>query len=146
VIYPGILLALIVAFFVVMFTKSTSADVQVLRARGSPFTVTSEQMIRNNLVLSITNRTREPRRYSVVVIEPAGSRLEVASDDDLLTVGPGHVQRVPFIVDIPPSSFSNGTTTGVFEVFDGHGYTARLRFTLVGPMALPTSNHPGGAS
>ncbi len=145
VVYPVILLALIVVFFVVMFTKSTPADVLVLRGRGSPFTVTSEKMIRNNLVLSITNRTREPRRYSLVVIEPAGSMLEVASGDDLLTVGPGLVQKVPFIVDIPPSSFSNGTATGVFEVTDDHGYNARLRFTLVGPMALPTPRHAGGA-
>jgi polyferredoxin len=145
VVYPLILLVLIVAFFAVMFSKSVPADVLVLRGRGIPFVLTTDHMVRNNLILSITNRTREPRQFSVSVIDPAGSRLEVASDD-LLTVAPGLVQKIPFLVDIPPSAFRNGTASGVFEVSDGHGYTTRLRFTLVGPMAAPAPGHSGGDS
>ena len=75
-VYPAILLVLI-SLFVVVFLSKTTFDATIVRGPGHPFQELDDGTIQNNFNLKLTNRSKEPAQFSIQVLEPGSTTVDV---------------------------------------------------------------------
>jgi len=129
--YP-LLLSGIASLFFVFLTTRQSFNVEVLRDRGNPFTVTEDQKsARNLLLLKLTNRTDEASSYSLKVLSPTGVELQVSEPE--MTVAPGEARTFHVSAVAPLDAFRDGRAELVFEVRNREGVVKPSSWMLIGP-------------
>ena len=130
--YPMLLIGVAVAFLLVLTTKF-AFDAQITRGRGNPFQQTSPGMITNNFSLRLTNRTDEPRDYTIAIVEPAEAKLLGLSGESIRLEGNGD-ERVPIVVEIAATKIgSDGQMNSLVRIVDDIGNEQELKMKLVGP-------------
>ncbi len=108
-----------------------AADVTVLRAAGSPFTVLPSGDISNQMRIKVTNRGAEPRRYRIALAADAGLTL-VAPDNPLAVDGGKTVSTVVFVT-ARADALPGGRRDVRFRVSDGAGFETEATYSLLGP-------------
>ncbi|MDF1840165.1 MAG: cytochrome c oxidase accessory protein CcoG [Rubripirellula sp.] len=130
--YPMLLVAVAVAFLIVLTTKF-AFDAQIARGRGNPFQQISPGVITNNFSLRLTNRTDEPREYTIAISEPSGATLLGMGDEPLRVEG-NDEQRIPIVVEITATEIgSDGRENGVLRILDDIGNQRELKMSIMGP-------------
>lgn len=97
IIYAAILLGLLVAL-VVTGQRRPSAEITVLRGLGAPFTVAGNQVV-NQLRLKVTNRSEEPRRFEVTLLD--FPEAQVIAPELPLRLAPSAQGAASFFVTAP---------------------------------------------
>ena len=129
--YPLLLAGVAVAFLIVLSTKY-AFDAKLMRGRGNPFQV-SGRMITNNFNIRLTNRTDDPRTYTIQVLEPNDARLRGSAIEPVQLEG-SDTSVVPLLIEFPASSLgSAGQSDGKIEVTDDIGNQRIVTMKLLGP-------------
>lgn len=129
--YPVLLSAIASLFFIALSTRQ-SFNVEVLRDRGNPFTLTEDQAgVRNLLLLNLTNRTDEESSYSLQVLSPEGVQLEVSESS--MQLGAGDTQTFHISALAPIAAFKEGRAELKFEVRNDKGVVKPSTWVLIGP-------------
>jgi len=131
VIYGSIISVLIVVF-AFKLTHRPSSDVTLLRSLGRPFVVNAEGEVENNWRLKLVNRTPEPRRYVVEVVEPDGIEVLV-EDGQGFELAPDGTIVAPLRLVAAPEVFATGPVDGVLRVTDDQGESIDRDLRLLGP-------------
>jgi cytochrome c oxidase accessory protein FixG len=143
VFYPA-LLALVFGAFTVALLQRAPADVTVLRAAGSPFTVLPSNEISNQIRIKIVNRTREDRRYHVTIADPDALRL--VAPENPIAVAAGKAATAVVFVTASRTALAGGRRDIRFRVTDGAEFTTLETYRLLGPAETTTGGPPGGQS
>jgi len=130
IVYSAILGALLTALIFLLAT-SRSADIAILRGRGTPFYESADGSVTNQLTMKSVNRERTQAVYSVTIDSPAGARL--TGERTSVTVAQGGQELLPLVVSVPKRAFEHGHCDAVFRVSDERGRTQLLNFRLLGP-------------
>lgn len=129
--YPVFLCAIASLFFFALSTRQ-SFNVEVLRDRGNPFTLTEDQAgVRNLLLLNLTNRTDEKSSYSLHVLSPEGMQLQVSEGS--MTLAAGETRTFHISAVAPLSAFQEGRAELKFEVSNDNGVAKPNSWMLIGP-------------
>lgn len=130
--YPAALVIVFSAFVALLITART-ADVTLLRARGTPYSALTTGEIANTLRVKITNRTDEPRDYRITVEDLAGLRLDAGENP--LRIEAGQTREEPMLVIARPDLFrADGRRPVIVTVTDGADYTQTFTYGLLGPV------------
>jgi cytochrome c oxidase accessory protein FixG len=135
VIYP-LLLAVVWGALAYALWHRAPADVTVLRAIGSPFTVMPSGLVMNQIRVKIVNRDSVDRQYHVELLEPAGAGpagLELIAPENPLPVHAGKSATAPFFVTAPRAAFEDGRRDVQLRIDDGAGWSAVMPYRLLGP-------------
>ena len=121
VIYPAIFTVVFAALL--MLTATTAAaDVHVIRDKGLPFYTLPSGEITNQLRVRLTNRTTEPRTYTVAAApEATGFRAEV--EGNAQDLAPGETQG-----QLDLGEAANGTY--ILHLREGNNSTAPTRILI----------------
>lgn len=143
ILYPLAILVLLtgVAFF--LATKPT-ADIEVLRTLGRPFSVMADATIDNPLRVKITNRTDDPRTYRFAMPAVAGAHID--STNTAVTLGPGETTTEAIQVLLPYEAFTGGRLQATLQIIDDLGTTFDQKIRLQGPTAPPKISPPAGTT
>ena len=129
--YPVLLCAIASLFFFALSTRQ-SFNVEVLRDRGNPFTLTEDQAgVRNLLLLNLTNRTDDENTYSLQVLAPEGMQLQVSEAS--MTLGAGENKTFHISAVAPITTFNEGRAELKFEVRNDKGVVKPSSWMLIGP-------------
>lgn len=132
VLYPLLLASLAIGFLVVLSTKF-AFDARMIRATGNPFHRAADASIVNNFRMRLTNRTDDPRRYRVEVLQPPGTLIRT-EEKDAIQLGPNGTQLIPVSVQVPASQFSDlGRCQAEIKITDDIGNERQLTMNLLGP-------------
>lgn len=130
VVYP-VLLLIVAAAFITVLSRTGQTEVQVLRAAGLPFNRLDSGEIANQVRVRITNRTPEPRRYTLALVSPPGARLEASHNP--IEVAAGTQRSDLVLLAVAPASFSTADLEAIIRIDDGQGWSAELPYRLLGP-------------
>ena len=133
-VYPAVLLAVMVAFFVVLLTKQ-SADVTVLRGLGNPFTVLDDGWVANPVRVKIVNRNDKARTYTVELLGGTGGRIE--ANAETLVVGAGESLTAGLRVMVPQSAYHFGRCDIELKINDDADFSETKSYRLLGPTHAP---------
>lgn len=139
VVYP-VLLAALVAGFVVLLARREAVLVEQVRSVGSNFTALDGGMIESPIELLVENRTDAPR---TVVVRGDGD-LGVVGDRASVEVPPAEAARLALRVLAPASTFGRGSRHGNLRLDDGSGAPRTVEVTVAGPFRLPPGSGGGG--
>lgn len=126
--YAVALLGLLTTLFVVANSRA-SVDVTILRGLGAPFSVSGDRVI-NQLRLKVQNRSDEPRRLSVTVVDFPEAQL-VAAELPLAVEASGRAEA-RFFITAPRAALRGSRRVGLRvgdEIFT---------YTLLGPQGDET--------
>lgn len=135
IIYPLILLAVTIAFVVLLRTQS-SAEVLLVREQGALF-VNHEDLgeISTGVRLRITNRTDATHVYSAEIVSPDGARL---SDFEPLELTASEKGSSVFRIFIPYTHFVDGEAIAQVRITDETGEVEIVKeYKVSGPMSFP---------
>lgn len=128
--YPALLLTVVIAFFAVLSTKY-AFDARLMRGRGNPFQQTSAGVIANNFRMRLSNRTNDPRTYTVRVLDPTDARL---GSNDPVELESSATTLVPIVVEVPATRLSPlGQYNGKLLITDDIGNEREVNMKLLGP-------------
>jgi cytochrome c oxidase accessory protein FixG len=124
----AVLLVALVTLLLSLGGKPPSSDITILRGLGAPFTESGDQII-NQLRLKVQNRSGEPEKFSVQVVDFPAARV-VAAELPLLVPASEHGVANFFVV--APRAELQGSRKIQLRVNDSR--TSRLLpYTLLGP-------------
>ncbi|MGI9472985.1 MAG: cytochrome c oxidase accessory protein CcoG [Rubripirellula sp.] len=130
--YPLALAIVGIVFVGVLMTKF-AFDASLMRGQGNPYQRVGGGMINNNFNLRLTNRTDEPRTYTIKVLEPVEASVSSATNDIVELKGNGS-QRFPVVVEIKATYIgAAGQCQGKLIVEDDIGNERVVAMKLVGP-------------
>lgn len=140
VIYPLILLIVFGALFTLTATHA-AADVKFIRAKGQPYYVLPTGEVSNQIRVSITNRSSEPRDYTVTPVTP-GVRL--GNESTLTGVAPAELADLSTLVIAEPGLLAGtgGVTRIELRVSDDNGFSTTRLVKLLGPMNITAETEP----
>ncbi len=131
VIYSAIILGLVTALSIMLFTRG-AYDINVGRSVGEPFTVLPDGRISNRLRFRVRNQKAQATSFNIVVVQPEGVQLNIIGATPV-TLEPAEMKRTEAWVIIPEEAFEGDTTEGVFNLEFSDGTTEQVKFTLLGP-------------
>ncbi|MCP3903918.1 MAG: cytochrome c oxidase accessory protein CcoG [Planctomycetes bacterium] len=129
VIYP-VLLVIVLTLFGVTLAGKAEADVDFLRTRSRPYVVLDSGQVSAQVLVKITNRTQEPRRYEIDVPEAE----EATSPDLPLTVDGGEASTATVRLVLARERFHQGRAPISVRVSDDNGFTAAFDHHVLGPL------------
>jgi len=130
--YPLLLGSVALAFLAVLSTNF-AFDAKIMRGRGNPFQQTAPGVITNNFTMRLTNRTDEPRQYTVTILEPTEANILDQSGEPIPLEGNG-TELVPIVVEVAATRIgSDGQTQARVRFVDDSGNERELEMKLVGP-------------
>jgi len=135
VLYP-VALAGFLGTFVFMLGTKADADVTLLRAVGSPFSVDGQGRVVNQVRLRIANRTHTDRTYRIEVEGAEAGTVVVPVNP--FPVSSGHTGTTSFFVTLPRDAFSSGEPEIEVHVSDGAGFEVEYDWRLLGPSTRET--------
>ena len=129
VIYPLILTILLTSMAVLVAGKS-AADVRVLRSQGMPYNMLAGGTVSNQARVRITNRTTEPRSYSI-----SSTDAELHLERDAIVVAPNETISERVLVVMPRETFAGtgGVTQIMITVRDDQDFEQAVRYKVLGP-------------
>jgi cytochrome c oxidase accessory protein FixG len=130
VIYPIALTVFLGAFIYGLSTKA-AADVTLLRAVGSPFTIDANGYVTNQVRLKIANRSDGDQAYRIEVSGAETGTVVVPMNPFLVTRG--HTGATSFFVTLPPGAFAAGEPAISVRITDATGYDQTFSWRLLGP-------------
>lgn len=132
VIYP-LMLALVIAGWLVAFSSKSTADFQVFRMRGATYVPVSETEVGNNAEIKIVNRTAAPRTYTIGVDGPPGVRVQAQQES--VTLDATGSAKVPALLIAPIQAFAerNGAVDVQITLHDGERIVKSKTYRLLGP-------------
>jgi cytochrome c oxidase accessory protein FixG len=141
VLYPVALAGFLGTFIFMLGTKA-AADVTLLRAVGSPFSIDDQGRVVNQVRLRIANRSHDERAYRIEV-EGAESGSVIVPVNPF-PVASGRTETTSFFVTLPSDAFSSGEREIEVHVSDGAGFKAEFDCRLLGPSHARNGNggHP----
>jgi cytochrome c oxidase accessory protein FixG len=132
VLYPVALAGFLGTFIFLLGTKA-AADVTLLRAVGSPFSVDAQGGVVNQVRLRIANRSHNDRSYRIVV-EGAESGAVVVPVNPF-PVRSGRTETTSFFVTLPVGAFSSSGTAAIeVHISDDAGFETEQEWRLLGPV------------
>ncbi|MBI4951425.1 MAG: cytochrome c oxidase accessory protein CcoG [Myxococcales bacterium] len=132
VLYPLLLTAALGAFVVLLVLRQP-AKVTVLRGLGTPFALTQDGSVTNQIRIKVANRGAADASYH---IELEGlPEAELIAPENPLFVAAEHSAETSVFVVAPAALFKMGSREVVFRVRDERGFDARERYRLLGPAA-----------
>ena len=131
-VYPLLLAVVLTAFLTLLVTRQDAMVVQ-LRSPGETHRVLEDGRIESPLRMRIDNRTREPRAYTVVAVDPA---VELRGPERI-EIAPVRSAEVEFRVRSRPESFSQGRRMIEIRVADEHRFDRIETVRVLGPFAGP---------
>jgi cytochrome c oxidase accessory protein FixG len=129
-VYP-LLLAIVVAAFVLVLTGRKAADVTVLRGAADPYRTLDSGEIANAIRVKVTNRTDDTRRYTIGVDGIDGARIIYADEPFEIDAGASRTAATTIIV--PRSAFSAGRARIGVLIADDAEFEEQLPCWLQGP-------------
>ena len=134
VIYP-LILAIVSSTLLFLSATHADADLRVVRAKGQPFYTLPTGEISNQIRLRITNRTNEPRSYTV---ESVAEGVRVESETTVENLGPGETDSARLLVIAEPSVLvgQGGSLRVPLLVRDDAGFAATRECKFLGPLNL----------
>ena len=136
VIYP-LLLAVLVASFVVLLARREPVLVEQVRVLGANFAVAADGAIETPIEVLVENRTDVER---TVRVTGAGD-VEVAGGHAQVRVPASDASTLAFTVRAPAATFGRGSRSGSVNVDDGVRPPRPVELTIAGPFrALPGSS------
>jgi cytochrome c oxidase accessory protein FixG len=130
VLYPLALAGFLGTFAFMLGTKA-SADITLLRAVGSPFSIDDQGRVVNQIRLRIANRTHTDNTYRIRVEGAEGGTVVVPVNP--FPVSSGHTGTTSFFVTLPRDAFSSDEPEIEVHVSDGAGFDAEYEWRLLGP-------------
>ncbi len=129
--YSALLLALGVAFFSLLATRSL-IDFKVVRGGADvPFTVLADGRVTNHLHARIGNKGNRIEAYEVRLVGfPQGTLVVPQSP---FPVGPGEQKTLPLFVTFPREVLPSGLGNAGIELVAPDGRTSTSLITLIGP-------------
>jgi hypothetical protein len=106
----------------------------ILRGIGSPYSVLPSGEVSNSIRVKVTNRTEEPRSYTIELTGIEGARL--VSPANPLPVEPDHTEMANVFVVAPASELASGARDVSFRVTDGAEFDRTFAYRLLGPRTL----------
>jgi cytochrome c oxidase accessory protein FixG len=134
VLYPGLIVCVWGALAWGLAHRP-AAEVTVLRAAGSPFSVLASGEVSNQIRIRIDNRGAVERRYEIALAETGGLRL-IAPENPLVIGGGQHATTTVFVI-ADRTSFERGERVFHFRIADGEGFEIRPAYRLLGPAPAP---------
>lgn len=138
VIYP-VLLTIVLSLFTYFLITAKPADIRVLHGKGMPYSILPSGEIANQLSVKITNRTDSMRTYTLSLEGIPGARLQATENP--VTIGKGQIHSNPFVVALPPETFSGGKRSIQIVVKDDTGFEQKLPYVLLGPSKHADDHH-----
>jgi polyferredoxin len=130
VLYP-LALAVVVGLFALALTRRGTAEVTLLRAVGSPFTVDAAGEVTNSIRLRIHNRSTAAHRYTLTAVDVPELRL--VAPELPLAVAAGEWRATTLFAVAPRAAIANGRRAVTLRIDDGQGFFTDHRFNLLGP-------------
>ncbi len=134
-IYPMVLICTLGAFTYIFLTKK-DFDAKLLRNLGNTFSVGAGGLIDNSLKLSLTNRTDDPRKYTIGVIAPRNAIVRPIESPKVELAGGEH-SFVPILVSAPFEDFADGRCHVQLSISDETGEQRTIDYMLLGPYQAP---------
>jgi cytochrome c oxidase accessory protein FixG len=126
-IYALVLLGLVVTL-VLTGERRPQAEVTILRGLGAPFSVTGQQVV-NQLRLKVRNRSEQPRRFDVRIVDLPEAQL--IAPELPLQVAPSEQAAASFFVTAPLGAL-HGSKRVRLRVGDEQQFET-VEYTLLGP-------------
>jgi cytochrome c oxidase accessory protein FixG len=140
VLYPAAL-AIFLGTFVFLLGTKAAADVTLLRAVGSPFSIDDQGRVVNQVRLRIANRSQSARSYRIEVEGAEAGSVIIPVNP--FPVGSGRTETTSFFVTLPREVFSSGEPEIELHVSDGAGFEGEYEWRLLGP-STPERRGDGG--
>jgi len=122
-VFYAVALALVSTLMIWGLLRRAPDDLHVVRDRNPLFIRLHDGAIRNGYTLKISNRTFEPRTYTVAFAGVPGAALktpgEPAADQLAIAVEPDSVRAVRVFVSAPAAATSQAMTPVAFKMRDG---------------------------
>lgn len=138
VVYP-LLLAVLVAAFVVLLVRREPVLVEQVRVLGANFAVAYDGAIETPIEMLVENRTDVGR---TVKVSGTGD-VEVVGGMSEVRVAPSDAAKLAFTVRAPAASFGRGSRSGAVMVDDGVAGPRPVELTIAGPFRALPGSHPG---
>jgi cytochrome c oxidase accessory protein FixG len=116
------------------------ADVTVLRALGSPFTLLPGGRVSNQIRVKIVNRTAADQHYRIELMQPA-TAVDIIAPDTPLAVPAGHSATTSAFLIAPLDAFERGERPVRLRIADESGWTQEVTFRLLGPVGDSSYGH-----
>jgi cytochrome c oxidase accessory protein FixG len=127
--YSILLLALIGVLLGLMLTRK-DFETEIMRQRGSTYTITDDGMITNIFEISILNKTHINYVINLncpdkkVVIERIGKKMNLNSGKQL---------KERFLIKVPNSILENGFKKITIEIYGNHKLIEKKKTKIIGP-------------
>lgn len=128
----GFLFLLVGALFTIALVSRGTYDVDVGRVVGAPFTELPDGTVANRLRFRVRNQTAAASTFTIVALHPPDAKLTVVGVQPV-ALASQEMKRLELWVAVPPSVFTDGRTTGRFEIRFSDGYVHPVSFPLLGP-------------
>ena len=127
--YSFLLVALIVVLLTLMLTRK-DFETEIMRQRGSTYTITDDGMITNIFEISILNKTHINYEVNLkcpdkkVVIERIGKNMKLNSGKQL---------KERFLIKVPNSMLDDGEKKIAIEIYGNHKLIEKKKTKIIGP-------------
>ncbi|MCB1152657.1 MAG: cytochrome c oxidase accessory protein CcoG [Deltaproteobacteria bacterium] len=131
IIYPVIFLIMFTGL-VINLASISNADVTILRGIGSPFTLTNDGMVTNQVRVKITNRGDEATPFTIAPEGlPEGAKF--IAPQNPFTVEAGATATTSVFMTLPKDAFTGGVREIEMTVTADGGYKSTNHYRLLGP-------------
>ncbi|MEM7754956.1 MAG: 4Fe-4S dicluster domain-containing protein [Planctomycetota bacterium] len=134
IIYP-LIFTLVFGALITLGANQAAADVRVIRGKGAPFYTLPTGEISNQLRVRLTNRTSEPRSYTIT---PAIDGFRLMIEGDATNIEPGETRSVTLLIIAQPEAMVGkaGVARVPIEIADDDGFTTTQESKFLGPMRV----------
>jgi len=131
VIYPLLLTAAAAGFIYLLLAGTPSAEVDVLRGEGAPFSILPDGRVSTPVRVKIENRTGSTHHYRIDLTDAPD--VDLINPVPQIEVAAGASTVAPIFVLSKPDGFHRGERPVTVRVRDEAGFTALRKTTLLGP-------------
>lgn len=129
----SVVLVLLLAVAGFAFTHRDAVETTLVRTQGTLFQQYGDEQLSNLYDLVMINKTAQPVKMELKLIEPAGA-LEIPGDS--LNLAPGEVIKRNVLIVLPVSKLKSSNTAIRVAVFFNGKQTEQIHSTFVGPNEL----------
>jgi cytochrome c oxidase accessory protein FixG len=127
----GAALVAVLALFGLTVARREPVELRLTRQVGAPYAQLADGRIQNGVRLRLSNRSGEPRTFTVTVVEPAD--VQLVNPLAHVTVAPEQVEHVPLFIIRPDPHDEHGRSHVVLEITDDHGFRGRVTEDFLSP-------------
>jgi cytochrome c oxidase accessory protein FixG len=135
----------LISLLVFLIATKSSFDMVVLRNVGRPFFFTDNNLVANEFLVKLTNRTDKPLDFNLSIV--ADPDISIRPLGDQLRLEPGQMMTEPAEIDAPATKFVMGSLTLKVRSTASDGTKLEQKCDMLGPFQVPTTNPstPGDA-